>query len=124
MDFADRVYEHLSHRSFYFTNIVKWTGENSDLPDAQKIQTFLPILLKEIELVKPEYIVTFGLIPFSALVKESIKLSDYYEESVRCNTLKMFDLQCKHGSYKVIPCYFPVGRGNPKRAARLLSMLP
>ena len=80
--------------------------------------------MREIGLVQPEYIVTFGLIPFNALVREPIKLSDYYQESVRRNALKTYNLQREHSSYRAVPCYFPVGRGNPKRAAKLLSMLP
>ena len=65
-----------------------------------------------------------SLLPINALVRKPIKLSDYYQESVRRNALKTYNLQCEHSSYRVIPCYFPVGRGNPKRAAKLLSMLP
>jgi uracil-DNA glycosylase len=121
--FADKVYDHLADRGFYFTNIVKWTGETGDLPDATKVQTFLPILLREIELVNPEYIVTFGLIPFNALVKEPLKLCDYYDESIKNNRLRAFDLPLSGKGYKVIPCYFPVGRGDPKRAADLLKLL-
>lgn len=124
VNFADKVYQHLNDRSFYFTNIVKWTGENADLPDAYKISTFLPILRREIELVKPQYIVTFGLIPFNALVGEKIKLGDYYDEVIGTDTLKLFSFNIANGEYRVIPCYFPVGRGNPKRAAKILSLLP
>ena len=90
----------------------------------QPTEIFQPILLREIGLVQPEYIVTFGLIPFNALVREPIKLSDYYQESVRRNAPKTYNLQREHSSYRAVPCYFPVGRGNPKRAAKLLSMLP
>ncbi len=28
IEFAEKVYKHLENRGFYFTNIVKWTGEN------------------------------------------------------------------------------------------------
>ncbi|MBI2620745.1 hypothetical protein HYW61_00775 [candidate division WWE3 bacterium] len=122
--FADKVYSHLNDHSFYFTNIVKWVGESGDLPDTHKIKTFLPILLREIELVNPEYIVTFGLIPFNALINEPIKLGEYYDESIKNNTLKTFSLNIGSKNLKIIPCYFPVGRGNPKRAAKLLSLLP
>ncbi len=122
--FADKVYSHLTERGFYFTNIVKWTGEDAALPNNDKIKTFLPVLQKEIELVDPEYIVTFGLIPFNALVGEKIKLGDYYDAVNAEGQIKLykFKLNCK--SYNVIPCYFPVGRGNPKRATEILSLLP
>lgn len=121
--FADKVYKHLEDKSFYFTNIVKWTGENADLPDAKKTKVFIPILLREIELVQPEYIVTFGLIPFNALVETKVKLGEYYDEVIAKQGLKYFPLTINGTGYNVTPCYFPVGRGNPKRATRLLSML-
>jgi len=124
INFADKVYDHLANRGFYFTNLVKWTGANGDLPDSFKVKTFLPILIREIELVDPEYIVTFGLIPFKSLTNQSIKLGDYYEESIRKKRLKPYPLALGSRSFKVIPCYFPVGRGNPRRAVRLLSLLP
>ena len=114
----------MSDRQFYFTNIVKWTGENADLPNTQKINTFLPILQKEIELVNPEYIVTFGLIPFNALVKHKIKLEDYHRKLVNENKLGTYELIIENRNYKIIPCYFPVGRGNPKRATQILKLLP
>ncbi len=122
--FADKVYSYIEEKEFYFTNIVKWTGENGDLPDTAKIKTFLPILLREIEIVNPEFIVTFGLIPFNALINKPIKLTDYYEESVSSNKLRCFSLNIGDKRFNVLPCYFPVGRGNPRRAARLLSLLP
>jgi len=122
--FADKVYDHLSDRGFYFTNIVKWTGENADLPDSAKIKVFLPILLKEIEIVSPETIVTFGLLPFSALTGEKIKLGEYFDDAVEKNSLKYYTLNVGGRDHNVIPCYFPVGRGNPKRATKILSMLP
>lgn len=124
IEFADKVYKHIEDKDFYFTNIVKWTGENADLPNVQKTKLFLPILLKEIEIVQPEHIITFGLIPFNALVGEKIKLSQYFGEVLTLGKLKPYNLNINETSYKVFPSYFPVGRGNPKRAIKLLRMLP
>jgi DNA polymerase len=122
--FSDEVYQHLDDRGFYFTNIVKWTGENSNLPDTYKINTFVPILKREIEIVDPQCIVTFGLIPFTALTQKKIKLGEYYEETTANKVLKYHDLEISNKIYKLVPCYFPVGRGNPKRAVKILSLLP
>lgn len=121
--FADKVYDHLAAKSFYFTNIVKWTSENADLPDAQMIKTFLPILLREIQIVNPEFIVTFGLIPFNALVNVPLKLKDYYDEVMLNKQLKHFILELEGRTFKVIPSYFPVGRGDPKRAIAILKLI-
>ncbi|MEK7595094.1 MAG: uracil-DNA glycosylase family protein [Patescibacteria group bacterium] len=124
VDFADKVYSHLSARGFYFTNIVKWTGENADLPDSQKVRLFLPLLKKELEIVKPSYIVTFGLIPFKALTGLDIKLRDYFDASIKLRLLETFNTNLVGDNFKIIPCYFPVGRGDPKRAVELLRLLP
>lgn len=121
--FADKVYTHLADRGFYFTNVVKWTGENANLPRAQKINLFLPILKREIEVVNPRKIIAFGQIPFKALTKEKIRLKDYYSEVMESGKLHTFKTKTSEKAYDVIPCYFPVGRGNPKRAIDLLKFL-
>lgn len=122
--FADKVYNHIKDQSIYITNVVKWTGENADLPNAKKINLFKPILEKEIELVNPKYIIAFGLIPFKALTNLNIKLGEYYKGCLKNNKPEFFKSVINEESYKVIPCYYPVGRGNPKRAVELLKMLP
>ncbi|MBW3001575.1 hypothetical protein KY338_00255 [Candidatus Woesearchaeota archaeon] len=121
--FAKNVYASLKFRKVYLTNIVKWTGNNADLPNAEKIKAYLPLLKKEIEIVKPKYIITMGLIPFEHLTGHKIKLGEYYKEVMKTKKLKTFDLKIDSKTYKVIPCYFPVGRGNPKRAAEILKLL-
>ncbi|MBN1644964.1 hypothetical protein JW851_02925 [Candidatus Woesearchaeota archaeon] len=121
--FAETVYKFLEKKGFYFTNIVKWTGQDAALPDSQKIGLFLPILEKEIELVNPKYIVAFGLIPFKHLTKKDIKLSDYFLKVKKNNRLDSFDVQIGSKTRKIIPCYFPVGRGNPKKAVEILKLV-
>lgn len=119
LDFAKEVYQDLTKQSFYFTNIVKWTGSNADLPNAEKTKLFLPLLKEEIDIVKPDYILTFGLIPFTYLTNEKLKMKDYYEKAMKNKKLHYYETE--YG--KVIPCYFPVGRGNPKRAVEILKMI-
>lgn len=113
----------LKNKSFYFTNIVKWTGADASLPDAGKVNLFLPFLEKETALVQPEYIVTFGLIPFARIAGQKIKLADYYEDVKKAGKLKFYNVFFAGRNTKVIPCYFPVGRGNPQRAVELLQLL-
>lgn len=123
IELAGEVLQFLRGNGFYLTNIVKWTGHDATLPEPKKIKLFLPVLEREIELVKPEYIVTFGLIPFRSLVKQPIKLSRYYINAVKSGKLKTYDLLINATKTKVIPCYFPVGRGNPERAVELLRLI-
>ncbi|MFH1173910.1 MAG: uracil-DNA glycosylase family protein [archaeon] len=121
---AEDVLAFLRRKGFYFTNIVKWTGHDAALPDAQKIKMFLPILEKEISIVKPVHIVTFGLIPFEWLAKQKIKLAEYHVAALRTASLQQFSVTIAGHATKIIPCYFPIGRGNPRRAIDLLQLLP
>jgi len=123
VDFTHEVLDFLKSRSYYITNIVKWTGHDATLPDHEKISLFLPILEKEIELVKPEYVITFGLIPFENITDQKIKLAEYHHEVMQTNRLKFFEKQFGTHKTKVIPCYFPVGRGNPKGAIDILGVI-
>ncbi len=123
VDFSNSVLQSLKKRRLYITNIVKWTGSDATLPDAQKIKLFLPLLEEEISIVKPEYVLTFGLIPFENLTKNKIKLSEYYERSIRDGKLASYEVEINKFRTRVIPCYFPIGRGNPKRAVELLKLL-
>lgn len=121
--FAGIVYQCIAGKGLYLTNIVKWTGDNADLPKADKIKAFLPLLKKEIEIVNPKYIVTMGLIPFEHLTGHKIKLNEYYKEIMKTKKLKTYDLKIDSKTYQVIPCYFPVGRGEPKKAVEILKLL-
>jgi DNA polymerase len=121
--FASRVLDFMKEQRFYFTNIVKWTGKDAALPDSKKISIFLPVLEREIEIVKPEYIVAFGLIPFERLTGQKIKLGEYYADAKKRNALKLYSLSSTRLTPNVIPCYFPIGRGNPARAVDILKML-
>ena len=123
LELTNEVLDFLRSKSFYFTNIVKWTGPDATLPDSRKIKLFLPILRREIEIVQPQYIVTFGLIPFENMTNQKIKLKDYFEEIMKSKKLRFFDMNYNGFKTKIIPCYFPVGRGDPKKAVEILRLI-
>lgn len=123
LEFTDKVLRFLKEKSFYFTNLVKWTGHDATLPNSEKIRLFLPILEKEIEIVQPGYIVAFGLLPFESIARRNITLRDYYSEAMRAKRVVPFEVAIGSMTRKVIPCYFPVGRGNPEKAVDLLRLV-
>lgn len=122
VDLAKAVLKSLKGRKIYLTNIVKWTGPDAALPNAEKIRLFLPVLHNEIELIKPQYIVAFGLLPFEGLTRKKIKLSEYYNRISKKHVLAVYPIQVGNFRTNVIPCYFPVGRGRPKQAIELLRL--
>lgn len=127
--FTDKVRDFLDSNSLYLSNVVKSTGADAALPDSAKINLFLPALKREIEIVKPKYIVAMGLIPFERLTGRKIKLADYHLESLAKGRLGTFKVSfgendsLRYAFTGVIPCYFPVGRGSPKKAVELLRLL-
>jgi len=127
IEFTNQVLGFLQNKGFYLTNVVKCTEYDATLPNSKKIKLFLPLLMKEIEIVQPEYIVTFGLIPFERLTGKKIKLSEHYLDINKNKKLKFYELKINSfkttSKIKVIPCYFPVGRGNPRRAVEILKMV-
>lgn len=123
IEFTGRVLRFLERKSFYFTNLVKWTGYDATLPNSEKVRLFLPLLEKEIEIVRPGYIVAFGLLPFESIAKLKIKLHEYYSEAMKAERVIPFEVGIGSMTRKVIPCYFPVGRGNPEKAVELLRLV-
>jgi len=123
VDFTNQVLTYLRKKGLYLTNIVKNTGHNADLPKADQINLYLPIFKREIELVNPDYIVALGLIPINALLKENIKLADYYETVRKKGKIITYNLDINSKQYKLIPCYYPIGRGNPAKAIEILRLI-
>ena len=123
LDFTEKVRKHLEEQEIFVTNIVKNTGEKADLPKADQINLYTELFKKEIEIVNPQYIIAFGLIPIKALLKENLKLSDYYTAVKDKGAIITYDLPINGKNYKVIPCYYPIGRGNPHLAVELLRLI-
>lgn len=122
-EFTEKMNSYLEKKKLFITNIVKNTSQEAILPDSKAIKLYLPYFLKEIELVDPKYIITFGLIPFNALVKEKLKLKDYCNEIITTKNIKPYEITVNNKNYKVIPCIYPIGRGNPKQAVEMLKII-
>lgn len=121
-EFAGELEQFLREKDLYLTNLVKWTGPDGSLPDREKIDLFLPLMIREVEIVAPKYIVTFGSLPFKHLTGRTIKLRDYYDQVVQ-HGLQPEEEQIGSTKTSVISCYFPVGRGNPRRAVEILKLV-
>lgn len=107
----------------YLTNAVKCVDDGSSLPAAERVAAALPQLQAEIALVRPQLIVTLGLIPFRALTGLTVRLSDQLWEAQHGQINRYPSLPIDGQRYPVFPCYFPTGRGNPVAATRMLTAL-
>ena len=83
VEFASELEGFLRERGLYLTNLVKWTGPDGSLPDRKKVDLFLPLAVREIEIVAPKYVVAFGSLPYRYLTGRAIKLGDHYDQIVR-----------------------------------------
>jgi uracil-DNA glycosylase len=119
-ELIDSVLIFLRKSGFYFTNVSKCCNYNADLPNSQKIKKGEKLLFEEIEIVRPELIVTFGLIPTKVLTGMNLKLCDCLGEIRRGKDITRKSISIMGKNYPVIPCYFPVGRGNPSKAVEIL----
>jgi len=122
-DLATVVLDALNVAGVYLTNLVKRTYHGPQLPEQKMVEMFLPVLLKEIEIVRPQCIVTFGRFPLFHLTGQKLKLDEYYRSIDKTGSLEGFNLLVNSRLYRVVPCYFPVGRGSPGRAAEILERL-
>jgi hypothetical protein len=93
---TEKIKRELVENKLFLTNVVKCCYNHSEYPQKQVVKSHLNLLEEEIGIVKPRRIVAFGGLVYKTLTK-SLKLE-----------------------IPLISCYFPVGRGRPREAARIL----
>lgn len=103
--FAKKVYEKVAKNNLYITNLSKATQVDAKpLPD-KVFGYYLELFRKEIDLVKPKIIITFGNQVSSVILEKNISVSKYRKKSEI--------LKINNKTYKVFPVYYPVGQGMP-----------
>ena len=102
-EFAERVYGEVERRGYFVTNLAKCTQ-----PDARALHNrvfceYLPIFEREMALVRPKKIVTFGNQVSSIFLGKKIEVS-------KCRGVS-FEKIIDGETYSVWPTYYPVGQG-------------
>ncbi len=114
-----QIQQELIKNKLFLTNIVKCCYKNSSYPDKKVIQDQLKILSEEIKIVQPKRIITFSSLVFKILTGKNVKFYQYWNhQKIHKNHEIISGL-----NIPVIPCYFPIGRGNPKKAAEILNRI-
>lgn len=101
--FADLVYNNVEQHKYFITNLGKCTQIDARiLPDSIYIQ-YLNLLYKEIEIIEPKIIVTFGNQVSSIFLNKNISVSQCRKQS--------FIKNISGKDYKIYPVYYPIGNG-------------
>ncbi len=102
-DFCDYVYEEIENNKLFITNLGKCTQVDArPLPD-DVLKKYLKLLFKEIDIIRPKVIITFGNQVSSIILNKKISVS---ENRKVCHELKI-----NKNKYKVYSVYYPVGNG-------------
>ena len=102
-EFSDYVYDEIKQNKIFITNLGKCTQIDArPLPD-EVLKKYLKLLFKEIEIIKPKVIITFGNQVSSIILDKKITVSQ--------NRKIAHELEVNKNKYKVYPVYYPVGNG-------------
>ena len=101
--FCDYVYNELEQKKVFITNLGKCTQVDARPLSDEVLNKYLDLLLKEIDIVKPRIIITFGNQVSSIILNTKISV---------CQSRKTpYDLNINKTKCKVYPVYYPVGNG-------------
>ena len=102
-EFCDYVYKEIKNNNIFITNLGKCTQIDArPLPD-KVLKRYLKLLFKEIDIIKPKVIVTFGNQVSSIILNKNISVSE--------NRKIYHELEINKNKYKVYTVYYPVGNG-------------
>ncbi len=102
--FCQQVYQELSQNKIYVTNLAKCTQIDARPLHNDIFRAYLEAIEKEIALVQPTHIVSFGNQVSSLLLRKNIKVSDYQGKDH-----EIFEIHWT--KYKIYPTFYPVGQG-------------
>lgn len=102
-EFSDYVYEELTNNKIFITNLGKCTQIDARPLSDEVLKKYLELLFKEIDIIKPKVIITFGNQVSSIILNKKISVSE--------NRKVCYELVVGKNKYKVYPVYYPVGNG-------------
>jgi len=103
-DFSNNVYSELNSNKIFVTNLAKCTQLDARPLNNLVFKNYLDLMFKEIDLINPQNIITFGNQVSSILLEKKISVSNY--KGIKNEILKI-----KNKAFKVYPTYYPVGQG-------------
>lgn len=93
-EFADLVYSNVEKYNFYITNLGKCTQVDARPLSNDVYKEYLELLFKEIEIVKPKIIITFGNQVSSLVLNKNISVSkcrkQFYVKNINGKEYKIY----------------------------------
>lgn len=117
---ASRIYETVALSGLYVTNLVKACRATSDLPPISLARQFLDLLATELDIVKPDFIVSMGGLVSSLLLKQQFSLGQAFDHLEAAGTPLVAGT---FAGARLVPSYFPVGRGSSPKARAIIGRL-
>ena len=102
-EFCDFVYKEIANNKIFITNLGKCTQIDSRPLADDVLKKYLDLLYKEIDIIRPKVIITFGNQVSSIVLNKKISVS---ENRKICHKIKI-----QENIYSVYPVYYPVGNG-------------
>lgn len=102
-EFSDKVYGAITKNNLFITNLGKCTQIDARPLSDEVLSKYKNLLFKEIDIIKPKIIITFGNQVSSIILDNKISVSQCRKE--------YFDKKIKGETYKVFPVYYPIGNG-------------
>ncbi len=106
----------LLRNKLFLTNVVKCCYPHGKYPKKEVVKDGLIKLAEEIKIVRPKAIIAFSIFVYKLLTGKNIKMSSLDKGLPKAISEKISGLKIP-----VLPCYFPIGRGNPKKAIKILK---
>jgi DNA polymerase len=100
VDFCNQVYSEVEDNSLYITNLAKCTQLDARPLKNSVFRDYLELMLKEIEIVDPKIVISFGNQVSSIMLGKNISVSNYTKD----------EKEIVNG-YHIYPTYYPVGQG-------------
>ena len=102
-EFCHKVYQNIADHKVFITNLGKCTQIDARPLKDGYFKDYLPLLEKEIRIIKPKIIILFGNQVSSIFLNDKISVSQTRKQ--------FFEHKIGANKYKCFPVYYPVGNG-------------
>jgi len=103
-EFSMKLYGEIAKNKIFITNLAKCTQIDARKLNDSVFKDYLEFMYREIAIIKPEMIITFGNQVSSILLKKPIRVGDY-------KGIKKERIFIQGETFDVYPVYYPVGQG-------------